>query len=376
MKIASLVCTYPPYRGGMGNSAKQFAELSAKRHEVTVFTPKYSKDSVDRIEGGVMVRNLRTPFKFGNAAWLPQLTWYLRKFDLAYLHYPFYGVHKMAYNFPLLYRKPLVMHYHMDTVEQGWRAIPFWLSRKFVLPLVLFFSKKIVVSSYDYISQSNIAAYYKKHSAKFVEIPFWVDSKKFKPLEAKVQGNHLNILFVGGLDSAHYFKGLEVLLRSLGEIKKNSKVSVRLRVVGDGDLRGFYESLVGSLGLKDWVDFAGRLTVGAPLDAYQAADIFVLPSINKSEAFGIVLLEAMSCGLPVIASDLPGVRSVFVNNESGLTFEVGNPKDLADKILFLVENDNNRSLMGQKARERVLNNYQVERVEKLLEDLYEDCRNK
>lgn len=376
MKIASLVCTYPPYNGGMGGAAKQFAELASKRHHVVVFTPRYSQTLKDRVDSGVEVRYLNTPFKFGNAAWLPQLIWYLRKFDLAYLHYPFYGVHKMAYNFPLLFRRPLITHYHMDTIEQGWRALPFWLSRKAVLPLVLFFSKKIVVSSYDYIAQSNIAKYYQKRPEKFIEIPFWVDSDKFKPTESSDERTSLQILFVGGLDAAHYFKGLDVLLSALRPLIGLTKKNIKLVIVGEGELRQGYEKIVRELGLEEYVEFAGKLADEELVRAYQASDIFVLPSINKSEAFGIVLLEAMSCGLPVVASNLTGVRSVFVNNESGLTFEAGSASDLTDKLSVLMADDESRRSMGKNARERVLRYYQVEKIDKLLEDLYEDCYSK
>ncbi|MEI8361193.1 MAG: glycosyltransferase family 4 protein [bacterium] len=377
MKIAYIVCTYPPYRGGMGNSAKQIAELAVANHQVTVFTPNYDDRQKDLDStAAVRVEYLNTLFKFGNAAWVPQLIWYLRKYDLTYLHYPFYGAHKQAYNFSLLYRRPLVVHYHMDTAEVGFKALPFWLSRKIVLPLVLFFAKKIVISSLDYLKSSNIKNYYIKHPEKFVEIPFWVDTDFYQPAIKNNNDRELSLLFVGGLDSAHYFKGLEVLLKSVKLIIESEAFLVRLNIVGDGNLKKKYMELVVQMGISNVVNFSGKLNDIGLLNAYQSSDIFILPSINKSEAFGLVLLEAMACGVPVIASNLPGVRSVFINEESGMSFEVGDSEDLMIKIKKLALDEKLRIKMGMAARERVLVSYDKKIVSEKFEKLYEDCSSK
>ena len=95
MKIAHVICTFPPYKGGMGNVAyEQAKELANLGHEVTVFTPSYSKEKQDFNFNVVRLKSL---IKFGNAAFLPQLIYRLRKFDVVQLHHPFFGATEIVW---------------------------------------------------------------------------------------------------------------------------------------------------------------------------------------------------------------------------------------------------------------------------------------
>ena len=103
MKIAQVVCTFPPYQGGIGNSVYNISDiLSDLGHEVTVFTPDYNlpveaeafSDELSAAEGKFKVKRLRPLIRIGNAALLPQLFFKLRGFDIVHLHYPFYGAVK------------------------------------------------------------------------------------------------------------------------------------------------------------------------------------------------------------------------------------------------------------------------------------------
>jgi glycosyltransferase involved in cell wall biosynthesis len=106
--------------------------------------------------------------------------------------------------------------------------------------------------------------------------------------------------------------------------------------------------------------------------AYQEANFLVLPSINQGEAFGLVLLEAMSSGKPVIASSLPGVRSVFTDGQEGLAVRAGDVDDLAEKIFRLSEDEGLREQMGRRARELVLSKYQAAMAEQQIEALCQE----
>ena len=154
----------------------------------------------------------------------------------------------------------------------------------------------------------------------------------FATLAMTHKDSHRKILFVGALDKAHYFKGVDVLLKAMRDLE------YKLMIVGDGDLRSYYEAKAKNLGIDDGVVFTGRVSNEELSRYYQSADVFVLPSIDKSEAYGMTLLEAMAHGLPVVASNLPGVRSL-VGEDRGLLVEPGDSSDLARVLTEILIDD-------------------------------------
>jgi len=151
----------------------------------------------------------------------------------------------------------------------------------------------------------------------------------------KFKEDDIVVGFVGGLDSAHYFKGINHLITAISKINNNN---IKALIVGSGNLKKKYQDQAKKLGVGDRIIFAGYVSGDILPEHYNLTDIFVLPSVDKSEAFGLVLLEAMACGKPLIASNLKGVRSVVIPGHNGFLVEPKNPKDLADKIRFFMEN--------------------------------------
>lgn len=374
MKIASIACAWPPYSGGIGNSASQISRLLSGRHEVTDFHPN----------------NLKPWLRYGHGAFLPQLLWRLRRFDYIYLHYPFFGTAEIVWLFKLFCRRPkLIIHYHMDVKNLSWTArllsLPSYLIRSSLLDQ----ADIIVSASLDYVKNSQIKKYYRAHSEKFREIPFGVDLEKFRPNALKrpsdnqamarakemisyvndrfIKKNRFDLLFVGGLDRAHYFKGIDILLGALAEIKFDNW---RLKIVGGGDLKSDYEKKARDLGLADKVEFTGRLEENDLIRSYQNADLLVLPSINKNEAFGIVLIEALACGAPVLASDLPGVRRVFNNYQEGWLTEPGDKQDLKQKLEFILADTDKWRTMPGAARRLAEKKYGLALMAESLDNLF------
>src|SRR5262249_22381799 len=137
-----------------------------------------------------------------------------------------------------------------------------------------------------------------------LELPPTVDTTRFFPAVAPAEKI---ILQVGGLDRAHYFKGVRVLIDAMARLRD---VPCHAVVVADGHMRAEYEAAARAAGVADRVTFAGRVD-DADLPALeQQASAFAFPSTDKSEAFGIAALEAMASGVPVVASALPGVRTI------------------------------------------------------------------
>ena len=379
MKIAQIVCTFPPYRGGIGNSVYNISEsLADSGHEVTVFTPNYNykiEEEFNLHEGKFKVERLRSLFKCGNAAVIPQLLWKLKDFDIVHLHYPFYGA-----IMPVLLRKllstrkmRLILHYHMDSRARGFRGAVFYLYNILVLPLLARLATIITCASLDYVKHSDLGKYYLTKTNKFRQILFGVNLEQFVTYHDGLNKRRENkiILFVGALDKAHYFKGLENLLKALTVVIKDQKLNATiLKVVGRGNLLSYYKNCALKLGLGKNVKFYEHVDDSKLVDFYNYCDCLVLPSINKGEAFGLVLLEAMACSRPVITSNLPGVRSVFKSGREGLLVKPNDVNDLANKIQAILNDKKLAEKMGLAGRELVEKKYTWFKVSKRLESIY------
>ena len=368
MKIAQVVCTFPPYKGGIGNAAADFSRFLSARHEVVVFTPDTeSGDFCNTTDYKVI--SLKPWLQYGNGAWLPQLLWLLKGYDVVHLHYPFFGSAEMVWLAKIILRRKfkLYIHYHMDVLGLPWWVKLFSLPSFLIRNSLFKIAEKITVGSLDYIRHSQIKNYFNEYKDKFYELPFAVDTRVFLPLENKKKEGDIKLLFVGGLDKAHYFKGLGVLFKALNGLKQDKW---RLSIVGGGDLKKYYENLAEKFKFKKKINFKGNLDQDALVKEYQNANLFILPSVNSNEAFGLVLLEAMACGAAVIATDLPGVRKVFSKKE-GLLSRPGDSIDLLYKIESLIEDNGRLKRMGKAGRELALSKYNKDTIRDKYEDLFD-----
>lgn len=368
MKIANIVCTYPPYRGGIGTAACDFACLLKKRgHEVITFTPDYDGEADKKKDKEDGVIRLKTFLKYGNGAFLPQLFCRLKDFDCIYLNYPFFGAQEVVCLLLKFFakKKKLVIRYHMDVVASSFLAkILSWPS-KFIFSFLFSRADLIITASLDYVQNGDLAKVYNEYKEKFVEIPYGVNIEKFKPRE-KEKDETFKILFVGGLDQAHYFKGLDILFKAVDKLDKEH-TDWSLNIVGDGNLRHKYEKIATELGFLDKIIFLGKISDEDFQEKYKEASCLVLPSINKCEAFGIVLIEAMASGIPVIASSLAGVRSVFKDGVEGLMIKPKDSDDLKDKLKYLIDNKDKREEMGEAARKLTEERYNWNKIGNKLE---------
>ena len=370
--------------------------LAQAGHEVTVFTPR--KRSGLAADLDVSVRGLRPLLTYGNAALLPQLFFALDDFDVVHLHYPFLGAAEWVLLWKMLAprRTRLIVTYHMDLVGTGWLSRLFRAYTERVLPGLLELAEKITVTSRDYARSSLLSKLPVRIRKKIVVLPPSVDLSRFseprntgdknRVLHASRFTLHVAdslrdrfrigpreriVLFVGGLDRAHYFKGVEVLLRAFLQLRSQPKTPrAVLVIVGDGNLRADYERLASALGIRDRVIFLGRVGTEELPAAYRLADVVVLPSVDRSEAFGIVLLEAMASGRPIVASNLPGVRTLIRGGKNGLLVPPGDAAALAEGISRLLMMK--RGAAGRMGRaSRVLaRGYAADRVAARLVRLY------
>jgi glycosyltransferase involved in cell wall biosynthesis len=162
------------------------------------------------------------------------------------------------------------------------------------------------------------------------------------------------VLFVGGLDTAHAFKGVDFLLETWALMNKRK---AKLVIVGRGNLRDRYLRQAADLRIAEHVVFDADIGEEDLPAVYNLADLFVLPSINRSEAFGIVLIEALASGVPILAADLPGVRSVVEDGRNGFTFRVKDRADLAAKMNIVLDNEELRIQLAAWARTIAVSRY-------------------
>ncbi|MEO0073267.1 MAG: glycosyltransferase family 4 protein [candidate division WOR-3 bacterium] len=198
-------------------------------------------------------------------------------------------------------------------------------------------------------------------------IPPGVDIERFSPTVeplSELCGMRPVVLFVGRLDRR---KGLAVLLEAMGRLRKRLP-SARLVVVGTGPLEQECRLLVRKLGLEQAVLMAGFVPVELLPQYYASADVYCSPALG-GEAFGLVLLEAMASGVPVIASDIAGYNEVVVPGETGLLFPAGDAAALADALAVLLQDESRRQRMRQACRQRA-EQFSWQTVARRIEELY------
>ena len=352
MRIVHIYKDYPPILGGIENHVRLLSEAQAARgHQVTVLvTNPAGRPTTVTQEGGVRVvraARLGTVASTPLSLVLPQQLSRIHP-DLVHLHFP-YPVGEVS-QWLLRRGRATVMTYHSDVVRQR-NIMRFYGS---VLARILAEVDAIIVGSPPMRESSYLQAYRDKLRlipygiplARFCEPPSPEEltrlRRKYGDLfDRNRTSGESYLLFVGRL---RYYKGLDNLIRALPHI------SARLLVVGIGPMEEEWKALALDTGTGDKIIWLGEVP-DADLPAfYHLADLFVLPASHASEAFGLVQLEAMAAGLPVICTEL-GTGTSYVNR-SGLTGLVVPPADpvaLRDAINRLIADPELRRSMGAAA---------------------------
>ncbi len=378
LRIAHVTATYPPYYGGTGAVCyHNAAGLARLGHKVTVFTAARNGDGYSKsTEGEIEVVRLAAPYKLGNAPFTPALfDARLRSFDLVHLHYPYYFGGEAVWRNHLR-GVPYVITYHQDVRLRGALDLAARLHHRSLGKLVLGGASLIMATSLDYAAHSRLAQLPRRLRQRVKEMPNGVDTSRFHPQSQAAARRKLGfaeqgqlLLFVGGLDTAHYFKGVMVLLDALHTMRLTTMAQqAQLVVVGDGDLRPTYEARARELGIGAAVRFVGRVDDRELPLYYAAADVVTLPSTTAGEAFGVVLLEAMASARAVVASNLAGVRSVVRDEIEGLLARPADASDLAAKLLALLAAPQRMRMMGLAGRLKVEERYSwPQLIERLLQ---------
>lgn len=371
---ATHLVAHPPFREGTGTAcyynALALRELGCS---VTVYAPAWKLNQDERRLKGY--RFMRCWLAIENAFLTPEIL-SIKGTDLLHLHFPFiFGAELVLTRFRD--RVPLVVTYHNDLIGGGIRRPAFHVYNRLFAPALLRRAAKITVTSLDHADSAVYGeTLFRERRADLVEIGNGVDTDAFRPgvdgsavrLRHDVRGDQPLLMFVGHLDRAHVRKGLPELLETLALPRLKE---FRLLVVGDGEMRSKYEGHARSLGLAERVTFVGRIPHADLPPHYAAADIVVVPS-RPPESFGLALAEGMASGRPVIASNIPGVRTVVADGETGFLIEPGDRSALAERIEVLGRDTDLRRAMGDAGRQRALTNYSWRTVGERLKALYDE----
>ena len=157
----------------------------------------------------------------------------------------------------------------------------------------------------------------------------------------------LNVVTIGSLIRR---KGVDTIIRAIEALKQQRNIN--LDIVGEGQLRNELQQLVSNCGLNDRIVFRGALAPNEIADVLRQSDLFVLSSY--SEGRPNVVLEAMAAGLPVVATDIDGVRELVSDNKTGLLFKPGDFKSLSEKILYLHEHPGERTELGRAGHAEII----------------------
>lgn len=239
--------------------------------------------------------------------------------------------------------KKMVVCYHSDIIGYDKIMKPFWwIYKKFLKQADL-----IHVQSPQMVDNSMA----KDYKNKTIMIPYLIDtSVKFNEENVRkitTTANGKKIIFALGRHVK--YKGFKYLIEAMIDVK-----DAVLILGGKGPLTEEFKTYISENNLSDKIILAGRIPEEKLDDYYEACDIFVLPSIFKSETFAVVQLEAMKHSRPVINTNLnTGVNYVSVDKETGLTVEPKNAEQLADAINKLINDDALRLQYGKNAKERV-----------------------
>lgn len=341
MRVLHLGKYYPPVPGGIETHVKEVCEGLAKLNfEVACLVSSSSyKTCFERVNGVDLIRFGKL-FKNAppvNLSLLPYLRRSVRNFDIVHLHMP-----NPCAEVSCLLAKPkkLVVSYHADIVNKFGAGLYLPIQKK-----VLRMADRIIVTSMRYASSSPVL---RKFLHKCVVIPYGISLSNFKTAN-KRQVDELRrlgspiFLFVGRLVE---YKGIEYLVKAM------RSVNGILLLVGTGPLLKRFITLVNKLDLKERVYFFTDVSNYELPNFYHAADVLVLPSVNRAEAFGIVQLEAMACGRPLISTRLG--TSVDVVNQHGKTGFLVPPADvdaLAESMTLLGKNRHLCSGLGRAGKQ-------------------------
>jgi glycosyltransferase involved in cell wall biosynthesis len=348
MRVVELGKYYYPHMGGIETHLDLLCRNLKSTVDVEAIVFNTGGETLRETVEGVPVTRCGTLVTFASSPVSPAMAWELSKrhYDVLHLHTP----NPLAAAAYLVSRKPrrhaLVVTHHSDIVRQA-------RLKQLVSPVmrrVLDRADSILTTSPNYLASSKELEPFR---AKCHVVPYGLDLQELAPdaeafsAAAKIRAQYRGAVVLG-VGRLIYYKGFDVAIEAMKD------TDATLLIVGEGPLRSSLEAKARALGVADRVAFVGEVHHRSLLPYYLAADVFVLASVARSEAFGIVQLEAMACRVPVVNTALDsGVPFASRHGDSGLTVPPGDANALGAALRQLLGDASLRKQYGDRGRARV-----------------------
>jgi glycosyltransferase involved in cell wall biosynthesis len=355
IKIIHFGKYYPPDSGGIEAVTAGLAEGTASAgHEVSVVCFNKNNKQLKDISNGVrIIRNRAKLVIASQPLGVRYLYWCLaasRDVDIVHVHVP----NALAAISALFVKRKvrILVHWHSDVIEKGFLGV---LSRP-LETLLLRRAKAIIATSEAYMRSSRSLSPF---LGKTIVIPIGIPDVTRRarcavtpPLITDFLKGRRFVLAVGRLVP---YKGFSILIKAVHRLPSD----VAVVIVGDGPLRHQLQDEINAAGLCHAVLLAGYIPDDGLQTLFSTATLFCLPSVSRAEAFGVVLLEAMSHGLPVVSTDIKGSGVSWVNRHgiSGLCVPPEDPVALGEACSKVLTSLSLREELSKGARHRYLTKF-------------------
>lgn len=383
MRVLQVIPYFPPFSGGVEYNAYYICKELAKRgHKITVICHNHKEGYKEETLDGIKVKRIPLKKQLFNSPFSSSILKEIdaelksKSYDLIHTHIPSPFPAYCAALASSKFKIPMVLTYHND------------ISGLNIISNILAFVWNLTFGNYMLAKCSRIFAttpiypkislWLKMHKNKIAIVPNGVDlsiyspsnsrHKKARAIKNKYKGKKI-VFFVGSMGVYKKCKGIDYLIKSARHIKKKTKDFV-IVIGGKGKLREFYMDMAKKLGVDDVVDLIGYIKDEDMPYFYGAADVTVLPSINKWEGFGIIIMESLATKKPVVGSDVGGIPYAVGNG--GLLAKPRDEKDLADKILTLISNKKLADRYAENGFKRVKKLFQWKDIAKTQEKIYKE----
>lgn len=342
MKI--LVLNWQDIKNPLGGGAEVhlheiFKRVAALGHSVTLYCSRFpgspETEEIDGLrvirQGGRFLFNFHVPVRYSAQ---------FRKEDFDVV---VDDINKIPFYTPLFVDKPLagIVHHLFG------KAI--FLEAPFIPASYVYLAEKVAARIYKNTPMAVVSESTRQElidlgfpSGDMVIVPNAVNTKIYTPAGDEVRNKPL----IGHLGRLKKYKSVDHLVRAF-EIVLKDIPEARLKIVGDGDFRPDLEKLAAELGIADRVEFTGYLSQAEKVR--QLHQMSVAVNCSAKEGWGLTVIEANACGVPVVASDVPGLRDSVVDEKTGLLYEYGNIEQLAQKITLVLRDENLRTRMRAEA---------------------------
>jgi len=379
MKVIMVAPYFYPRIGGLENYVYNISKVLIREYGVAVSVicsnwdrEGYKEETIE----GMKVYRLPYLLKLSttpiNPFWYRRIASIISKEnpDIINGHTPVPYIADVAARIAHKRRIPFILTYHNDLVGRN-LLLEFlstfyyhWLGfRTFKI------SQKIIVTSAYYAESS---PYLKNSAAKLEVVPVGVDTSKFNVTQGASKMGSRTVLFVGQLEKASQHKGLDYLISAMKMVNDTVK-DVELVVVGKGNYINHYRKLAQASGVQNKIIFVGFVPDDELPRYYNQSNVVVLPSYNRAEGCGIVLIEAQACGKPVIGTCVGGIPYAISDRQTGLLVPPKDSDCLAQAIVKLLKDEELANRLGENGYKRVRDTFTWKKSAEKTFEVYLAC---